>query len=239
MRGATSRLSVSVKTVEHFNPRAPCGARPYAIHREHDLGGISTHAPLAGRDETACMLPWMAGIFQPTRPLRGATRAALKYPLPSRNFNPRAPCGARPPMTMTSAREVEISTHAPLAGRDESGKIIVFALLNFNPRAPCGARPSVIRCRERWWHFNPRAPCGARLMHLLLSGSLLIFQPTRPLRGATNAKHTENSKEEFQPTRPLRGATVKRAISFQSDGFQPTRPLRGATGVSAYLIAEI
>ena len=57
------------------------------------------------------------GAFQPTRPLRGAT-TGLVHRLSA----------------------FDISTHAPLAGRDESSKIIVFALLNFNPRAPCGAR---------------------------------------------------------------------------------------------------
>ena len=81
----------------HFNPRAPCGARPGLDFEVIPFGDISIHAPLAGRD------PWTAsqggrteisihaplagrdakvarralGVvrFQSTRPLRGATRS--------------------------------------------------------------------------------------------------------------------------------------------------------------------
>ena len=78
--------------------------------------------------------------FQPTRPLRGATQPACRSARSGQNFNPRAPCGARPiekaddmiqyefqptrPLRGATAfrgktdREVWISTHAPLAGRD-------------------------------------------------------------------------------------------------------------------------
>ena len=58
------------------------------------------------------------GAFQSPRPLRGATAgppirfASLLY------FNPRAPCGARPKVKSNMEGESYISTHAPLAGRD-------------------------------------------------------------------------------------------------------------------------
>ena len=56
---------------------------------------ISTHAPLAGRDQKASQGLHSKTRFQPTRPLRGATNI-LRGRLRSRsNFNPRAPCGAR------------------------------------------------------------------------------------------------------------------------------------------------
>ena len=44
------------------------------------MGGISTHAPLAGRDENTKNLMSNGCIFQPTRPLRGATyyKAAIR-----------------------------------------------------------------------------------------------------------------------------------------------------------------
>ena len=105
---------------ERFNPRAPCGARPFLV------GDV---------------FPFM--IFQPTRPLRGATifgrRRFSVYdisthaPLAGRdfmcsyiltkinNFNPRAPCGARLAVDLVVAGGQTISTHAPLAGRDKSG----------------------------------------------------------------------------------------------------------------------
>ena len=77
-----------------FNPRAPCGARP----------GLSDW--------------WFRFcVFQPTRPLRGATRSRDVY-----------------------MRSKTISTHAPLAGRDCIGLRAASNGANFNPRAPCGAR---------------------------------------------------------------------------------------------------
>ena len=102
---------------ERFNPRAPCGARRHGcrygqpdrtisthaplagrdIHTNNQKhhGEISTHAPLAGRDGRARWYTIPKSVFQPTRPLRGATSSTQLIQLP-----------------------FEISTHAPLAGRD-------------------------------------------------------------------------------------------------------------------------
>ena len=55
---------------------------------------ISTHAPLAGRDMAVSQERILFQVFQPTRPLRGATRVQI---------------------TKVGGY---ISTHAPLAGRD-------------------------------------------------------------------------------------------------------------------------
>ena len=122
-----------------FNPRAPCGARPFAramllrgyrfqstrpmrgatMRRssKHEIQGVSIHAPHAGRDS---LRRWMR--------------------LSAKRFNPRAPCGARlrfflptpAPMQFQSTRpvwgatgcqrefdvRVTVSIHAPRVGRD-------------------------------------------------------------------------------------------------------------------------
>ena len=105
----------------HFNPRAPCGARlPPAL--------------------VGCL----ADLFQSTRPVWGATSSAMpstrtmmisihaprvgrdkrndKQRHHCKNFNPRAPCGAR-----RRLRAVHAGPHT-----------------HFNPRAPCGARPKIV-----------------------------------------------------------------------------------------------
>ena len=62
---------------------------------------------------------------------------------------------------------MNISTHAPLAGRDSMLDVNDSPQCNFNPRAPCGARRlSALILEEGMEHFNPRAPCGARLKFL-------------------------------------------------------------------------
>ena len=191
---------------------------------------ISTHAPLAGRDDyldgqsprllhfnprAPCGARRMTlakqgkvSRFQPTRPLRGATVSARRYRANVKDFNPRAPCGARPANSILNFRLLgSISTHAPLAGRDIE--------IRFTP--------------DFWSDFNPRAPCGARLVKASIVFAWPLFQPTRPLRGATTAPLSFPAGMAFQPTRPLRGAT-RTLTALQPDGtFQPTRPLRGAT----------
>lgn len=41
---------------DRFNPRTPCGARQRGRKGHHGQGGISTHAPLAGRDSKSVQI---------------------------------------------------------------------------------------------------------------------------------------------------------------------------------------
>ena len=152
--------------------------------------------------------PVLSAIFQPTRPLRGATRCRRPFRTRRTDFNPRAPCGARHNRSRQTRTCWKISTHAPLAGRDQAMQAMLKAHRYFNPRAPCGARHGRLEdmpqqqfisthapLAGRDWafrrydtaavHFNPRAPCGARLLWIGSETRFLLFQPTRPLRGAT------------------------------------------------------
>ena len=170
---------------------------------------ISTHAPLAGRDPISARSGIATEIFQPTRPLRGATsmtplrfsgfiifqptrplrgatiRRSSSYLRPYK-FQPTRPLRGATVSSEEQQPRHNISTHAPLAGRDLSTCASSVFSSDFNPRAPCGARLQ-------------------RKIHLYL---YIIFQPTRPLRGATRPLTlTESQRSGFQPTRPLRGAT--------------------------------
>ena len=123
---------------EGFNPRAPCGARqrgtekhwqPQRFQPTRPLrgatrthvklghnGGISTHAPLAGRDACRASRSPQGNDFNPRAPC-GARRSSSRSIGTIANFNPRAPCGAR--HVFESHHQLQT---------------------NFNPRAPCGAR---------------------------------------------------------------------------------------------------
>ena len=197
----------------------------------YSLERISIHAPRVGRDITPLVR-------------NGGCR----------NFNPRAPCGARP-VWAAMPRGI---------------------LRDFNPRAPCGARRR--SSRREWQHrttfqstrpvwgatrsptwrscssryFNPRAPCGARLPDLVVDYSAYIFQSTRPVWGATRlrrscwrhsgnfnprapcgARHGRRADHQlyrhFNPRAPC-GARPRmhRQLSLPSI-FQSTRPVWGAT----------
>ena len=193
--------------------------------------------------------------FQPTRPLRGATSSRSTSARSRRNFNPRAPCGARPPDGTISPVADDISTHAPLAGRDEIVVLLHGHITNFNPRAPCGARhPSQTYKRPKELDFNPRAPCGARLdASVTVTPAAADFNPRAPCGARqVSSVHFPARTRNFNPRAPC-GARHKRVFGVHRDaihfnprapcgarlagrrkittmlGFQPTRPLRGAT----------
>ena len=100
------------------------------------------------------------------------------------DFNPRAPCGARPVGAGHRQRHLlEISIHAPRAGRDLLAIKTRVSVTDFNPRAPCGARLS----------------CSRPLVRLLL------FQSTRPVRGATGSIINVNGARHISIHAPRAG----------------------------------
>ena len=186
--GRDSTKPTTPAASSRFNPRAPCGARHIYTERvryDKDVSThapragrdnycfivtpftkVSTHAPRAGRDPIRSILFMATEMFQPTRPVRGATparmqgrirsggfqptrpvRGATQSTLPSntatRRFNPRAPCGARRVRGFDECGRCGVSTHAPRAGRDGAAIGALGVLMSFNPRAPCGARRGV------------------------------------------------------------------------------------------------
>ena len=147
----------------YFNPRAPCGARPYRGHNPQCGKTISIHAPLAGRD-WEWERPAPAGTFQSTRPLRGATdiktldknlndlfqstrplRGATdtesrSFAHDQKDFNPRAPCGARLTYFFVVFAHSGISIHAPLAGRDVRVSVLGVQYAVISIHAPLAGR---------------------------------------------------------------------------------------------------
>ena len=198
---------------------------------------ISIHAPHTGRDL-----------------LRS------RHSSDKRNFNPRAPYGARqlfpfpwfPVLVFQSTRPIRGATlrHQRRARRGR----------HFNPRAPYGARLFTNRLLKAGMiYFNPRAPYGARRLWRRGCGSMRAFQSTRPIRGATPWGGSSGIWARFQSTRPIRGATDifprllgyycisihaphtgrdhLRLIRFLGTStFQSTRPIRGATCARPWVI---
>ena len=122
----------------NFNPRAPCGARLLIVPQIRSPVYFNPRAPCGARPDT-----WRSSTprrkFQSTRPVRGATVSAT-----------------------VTADQINISIHAPRAGRDGLRPGGGPHRNDFNPRAPCGARQMKICYPVPFQNFNPRAPCGAR-----------------------------------------------------------------------------
>ena len=169
--------------------------------------------------------------FLSPRPARGATRSSGRAFQQQRDFNPRAPCGARPGQLHNQGYTKAISIHAPLAGRDAEGRCHDdgAAISIHAPLAGCDTcRPEFSVSCERFQSTHPlRGATCSRLYFF----TFVLFQSTHPLRGATvKSCCTQSITRSFQSTRPLRGAT-KRATTAKKKvvKFQSTRPLRGAT----------
>ena len=86
-------------------------------HSSKGKSSISTHAPLAGRDRKSHSISYVPPVFQPTRPLRGATCHRDRYNA-QRDISTHAPLAGRDLFVANCPPDYEISTHAPLAGRD-------------------------------------------------------------------------------------------------------------------------
>ena len=230
LAGRDARFGFEYAGLWHFNPRAPCGARLRRDVRRARRGlfqstrplrgatdfspmlfrmaPISIHAPLAGRDTPNTGDPEHHVQFQSTRPLRGAT---FPYWARHRAFNTfqstRPLRGATIATTRTAAR-LNISIHAPLAGRDIVLISAFLMLSQISIHAPLAGRDQLARL------FTPEQMIS---IHAPLAG--------RDCRGPCMLRIAK----QFQSTRPLRGATVACTAGIMMFIFQSTRPLRGAT----------
>ena len=208
VRGATRPQRPRKALCPNFNPRAPCGARRDRRCGDHARADISIHAPRVGRDVQILGRVVELRAFQSTRPVWGATTAgACRLPCGSisihaprvgrddldyakddaaEDFNPRAPCGARPVCLCSHPARTHFNPRAPCGARPGSLCVTASITQHFNPRAPCGARPGRgCSCRCSCRNFNPRAPCGARPSPSRISSAIEPFQSTRPVWGAT------------------------------------------------------
>ena len=157
--------------VSNFNPRAPCGARLSADPSITTTAHFNPRAPCGARLLPSSLVPLLL-IFQSTRPLRGATWAYACY-----------------------GRKIEISIHAPLAGRD------LFCLY--------GTAVSAL--------FQSTRPLrGATGLPLRSDGRSCAFQSTRPLRGATRAEHHVYRAKIISIHAPLAGRDHFAIFSFMS-----------------------
>ena len=115
--GARLMVAVTRPKQRNFNPRAPCGARHRRGKGRACRPYFNPRAPCGARQQTR-QRPRLQALFQSTRPVWGATHGVLdradlvsisihaprvgrdsmrlRISSFSLNFNPRAPCGARP-----------------------------------------------------------------------------------------------------------------------------------------------
>ena len=216
---------------DYFNPRAPCGARPYTLKTTAPSMTFQSTRPVRGATLLYQRERRRGRIFQSTRPVRGATGRGADRDDHLR-ISIHAPRAGRDAGAAYHRRAGGISIHAPRAGRDHCWRWRRKQKSHFNPRAPCGARPSGRRRKLTKQGISIHAPRAGRdvVAHGLEQGRGISIHAPRAGRDVA-ASVTLPEVKIFQSTRPVRGATRMVCALYSPVSFQSTRPVRGATCV--------
>ena len=184
--------------------------------------------------------------------------------MPSRpRFNPRAPCGARPPGPKQRGPLRTFQSTRPVWGAT-----LVSSLHNtrrtFQSTRPVWGATSLVSPLHIDKEVSIHAPRVGRDLGYQSFYSFSAFQSTRPMRGATDYAFTRwtqtrcfnprapcgarpssygryKSCRQFQSTRPVWGATGAMARTSSANWFQSTRPVWGATTwtETAWAVADV
>ncbi len=249
-RGATPTRPSKQRSNCTFQSTRPARGATCAVLFNGGGGGVSIHAPRAGRDCGAtfrrrphrCFNPraprgarlpaWelyrRRAVFQSTRPARGATcRRSLPRLLPM--FQSTRPARGATPDSPRRLPRSPVSIHAPRAGRDRLPLRRMFLLIGFNPRAPRGARHGSRRVERTAGHVSIHAPRAGRDASILCRGCLnMCFNPRAP-RGARPPAHNLRGRARRVSIHAPRAGRDMPAPPLQRTGprFNPRAP-RGA-----------
>ena len=208
----------------NFNPRAPCGARRAFLSCESARRHFNPRAPCGARQlSRRCRSTDRA--FQSTRPVWGATSLflipcscytiSIHAPRVGRDpprrkaaqkvgdFNPRAPCGARPNPSACTVTTEEFQSTRPVWGATpcEYLKIKKGGISIHAPRVG----------RDALQGFGTKAPSR--------------FQSTRPVWGATGAGEAERGEAAISIHAPRVGRDRQKGTNCSSLGhFNPRAP---------------
>ena len=185
MRGATTDPSKSGADHRHFNPRAPCGARPRTLRRWFWKSKFQSTRPMRGA--TGCRpTSGTSLVFQSTRPMRGATRMMMAE-RGVFSFQSTRPMRGATLHAATLAHFGRISIHAPLAGCDAVASSSFMYFARFQSTRPVRGATTQIHQNHRLTMISIHAPRAGRDSSSPWNlGDGRTFQSTRPVRGATH-----------------------------------------------------
>ncbi len=146
---------------------------------------ISIHAPRVGSDRAvakAIGCSWIS-IHAPRVGSDNHYQTSRGYP---QDFNPRSPCGERPPPAGEPCPAPKFQSTLPVWGATRLHLVLMHLVRYFNPRSPCGERLCICASNRPLRYFNPRSPCGERPTESGYTETTLSFQSTLPVWGATD-----------------------------------------------------
>ena len=143
--------------------------------------------------------------------MRGETSAAFSPLPPGSNFNPLAPCGARPSATGGTISLGVFQSTRPVRGETNQRRRKMATGIIFQSSRPArDETPEIDGRTDPARHFNPLARTGRDVEARCLAWLAGEFQSTRPARGETSPRTPSRCfPTSFQSTRPARGETNK------------------------------
>ncbi len=127
------------------------------------------------------MSPVSSWSFQPTHPLRGATRSPWAGSRSSPHFNPCTPCGVRPLRMRLWSRPGYFNPRTPCGVR-RTIKMTGLVTFEFQSAHPSRGAASTRRGKRSGGYFNPRTPRGVRRNGCGWRSSPPYFNPRTPRR---------------------------------------------------------
>ncbi len=187
-----------------FNPRTPCGVRPFvASSRVMELLNFNPRTP--------------CGV----RPVSTTTMTTSMV-----DFNPRTPCGVRRHQGEVSTNHFEFQSTHPVRGATLAVEInfSTYVISIHAPRAGCDHVEDATT--NLFNIFQSTHPVRGATRGSVSSPARSGFQSTHPVRGATRgARRWTSGRRKFQSTHPVRGATSAVPDAPQkSTHFNPRTP---------------
>ena len=141
LAGCDIHCTYCSKSLSDFNPRTPCGVRPWSHCPGPGRGSnFNPRTPRGVRRQFPNGTLPTSASFQSTHPLRGATGTHARHGFLFLHFNPRTPRGVRPASDGVKKNGSQFQSTHPLWGATGRPCAALLALWNFNPRTPCGVR---------------------------------------------------------------------------------------------------
>ena len=210
IRGTTSSWTRAGQPRPNFNPRAPYGARRGYRGGTHVHCRFQSTRPIRGTTSRTTTRPAISPAFQSTRPIRGTTKGLIRHVNLIKNFNPRAPYGARPSIRAGDSGPGYFNPRAPYGARHQDREHYQLSNQFQSTRPIRGTTTAISKGPSGQLDFNPRAPYGARLKcsrQIFSCINISIHAPHTGHDSVSGLMYTDSGA--FQSTRPIRGTTAK------------------------------
>ena len=198
---------------------------------------ISIHAPRAGGDMAHCAAVFVVLVFQSTPPVRGATRTGCCPRYHRQDFNPRPPCGGRPPAGAGQAAPSAFQSTPPVRGATPRRRVRNGRCRGFQSTPPVrgatGRDFDILEIGKAISIHAPRAGGDlSAVMRATEDSDISIHAPRAG--GDTMAAQARIYITTISIHAPRAGGDQK-IIKFcwHCGRFQSTPPVRGATSLDA------